>query len=66
MRVEYRYVEYIGGSRMAEGEWFSHMTKAPKWCLDVGIARKEALRRVKEFRRRDREAGCSNFEYRAV
>ena len=67
MIVESRYVEYSRGKRVYACEWSRHwMAPCPEGCLDVGIRRVDALKRVRESRERDKKEKCSNFEYRAV
>ena len=65
MKIVSRYVEYMGGERVAEGKWFRHWpTKGcPVGCLDIGITLKEARVLKTRFEDADKKAGCSNFEY---
>lgn len=66
MKIESRYVEYMGFRRVHEGKWVRHMEKVPEGCLDVGLDEPVAFKRVKRFEEKERKEGCSNFEYRVI
>lgn len=66
MKIESRYVEYSGGKMVVSSPWKRHVVGVPKGCMDVGISRKEALRRVRAWRKAEKEGGCYNFEYRVI
>ena len=70
MKVQHRYVEYIGYKRVYASPWQDHRgggLPCPEGCLKVeggGISLKEARLWKKKFEAKEKKAGCSNFEYR--
>ncbi len=67
MKVQSRYVEYIGRNRVVEGVWVDHRGgNCPEGCLDVGFPLHEARKWKKWYEREEEKAGCSNFEYRVT
>ena len=68
MKVQSRYVEYIGDKRVCEGKWFNYWSAkgCPKGCLEIGMTLKDAREWKKKFESIDKKAGCSNFEYRVT
>lgn len=66
MKVQCRYVEYIGSKRVVEGVWVDKIGgNCPRGRLGIGISLKEARKWKKKFETEEK-GKCSNFEYRVV
>jgi len=61
-----RYVEYFGRLLAYASDWQDHMVECPVGCLDVRLTWWFCRGKMKEYKRRDRLHGCSNFEYKTV
>jgi hypothetical protein len=67
MRVQSRYVEYIGSKKVYAAPWNDYIGgNCPDGCLGVGLTLKEARAWKKKFEDSEKAAGCSNFEYRVA